>query len=226
MGIYDFNTVKNQMKQNLATNKIGGTKAPKANELVKNPVAPTTVAPTNKYAELPEYTGHSGIGRAVWDVMRQKREDENSQQRQKDLIASQEGEINKFESNMPKYADIMESDLLSNAKQKISKGQSEIAKSANRRGLLYSGVKEGEQADYAGEVTAQTSQQMADVQEILESRRQEMRDRLASYRLGKYEQEVAEADSAYKRALGEYQSGMQLTGTMLGAGGLLIGGLK
>jgi hypothetical protein len=149
-----------------------------------------------------------------------KSELEEEDRRQK-IMGMQEQEIGKFEQYMPEWQRQMEGSLLSGAKQQIAKGQKSIAENANRRGLLFGGMRQGAQADYAGQVAGQVAQQLPEVQASLEAQHQEMKDKLAQFRLGKYEQDVSEAKSAYQMAMKEYQSNNATFGGLLQVGGMV-----
>lgn len=121
------------------------------------------------------------------------------------LTDKQNEEIQKFQENLPGYIESMQGDTLTSAKKQIASEQKDIAESANRRGLLYSGIKRGAQQQAAGTIAGETAQKLPQITEALNSQLDSMRDALAQYKLGRYEQQVTEAKTAYNQALSDYK---------------------
>lgn len=144
---------------------------------------------------------------------------------QSKAMKAQESEADKFAQNLPKFEEEIGSDIMGTTKKAIAQGQAGIAQSASRRGLLHSGLRQGAQKDVETKGLLSAGQQMAGVSESLQNQRRKMQDVLADMRLDKWQQDVQEADAAYKRALADYQSSSNMWSSILGAGGAVAGGL-
>lgn len=128
-----------------------------------------------------------------------------------------------FEQNMPGYQEQLGNQAERTAGNWMEKQGKQAAENYNSRGLLYSGMQQGAQADIAGQGNAAVSQQKMNINKGLHDQLNAMYDQAAQMGAQNYQMQLQQEDDLYSRALQNVQSNIGDINSLLTAGGMLGG---
>lgn len=137
----------------------------------------------------------------------------------------QQREIRRFEKRMPNLQSQLSGDLLAEGKRSIARQQAMAKQNMARRGLLFGGAKDKAMADIESGTAGQVAESTSKVKGALDAQYESMKDTLNQMKLQKWQSDVEQADAAYNRALKEYQSQLELIGSVGRAGGTVAGAI-
>jgi hypothetical protein len=139
------------------------------------------------------------------------------------LIDKQMANNKQFRSNLAGYERDLYSQIEGDAKAAIADKQREIKRQANRRGLLYSGLRQGDEARTAAEISSKAASQKAKVAPELNNLAELMEQQTAKLSQANYQDDLAIATQVYDRALDTAKSRMAALGDIGEAVGGVVG---
>lgn len=128
--------------------------------------------------------------------------------RMQEMINRQSQEVEKFRGSMPQKTQEMQAQALGQQREQTQAEKEGIRGSAQRRGLLYSGIRQGSEAGAEAQGAARGARAAAGIKEEMESGLHKMEDQLASMQMGQYQSDLARADTIYNAALARSRSNL------------------
>lgn len=148
----------------------------------------------------------------------------NYQNQEKDLNNKQIQQAQDFRANMPQ----MEQDLGSAYERQARRGLAQniqgINANASRRGLLYSGLRQGAEAGAQAKAAGDVAQKRYEINQGLEQNAQGLESGSASNIFSSYKNDIQNADDSYNLALQQMQSRNNLLTGLFGGIGAAAGG--
>lgn len=124
-----------------------------------------------------------------------------------------------FMTNLPDYQNNMNNQAIDQGAKSYNNAKDQIDTQANKRGLLYSGMKQGAEAGAANQAADATQKQIAGNNENLSNLATNYGNQLAGTNIQNYEGEVQGAMDQYKNNLSQYSQNQQMLGGLLGGVG-------
>ena len=132
---------------------------------------------------------------------------EAQQQQQKAVTNAQD-----FRANLPNYEQDQQNTATDSAKAKLANTMSGIDSSANSRGLLYSGLKQGAEANAAGGYASDLAATKANINQNAESAAEGMENAAVGQGLNQQQIMQQQNDAAYQQALAAQQQKFGMLG--------------
>lgn len=145
------------------------------------------------------------------------------QSAQQQSINNQRNLAQQFRQGLPGYENSIYDQINANAKYAIANQQNQIKKSANQRGLLYSGLRTGSENAAASDIASQAAEQKSKVAPQLEDQANQLDQRAIETAQAKQVSDLNLANNVFDRALQDAQARMAATGQMMSAAGQLGG---
>lgn len=144
-------------------------------------------------------------------------------QDKKALADKMVGQAKDFRGNIPGYEQTLYSQLEGQAKNAIAEKQREIKRLASRRGLLYSGLRQGSESSASSEIASKAAGQKAKVAPELERIAEAIDSQAAKTAQANYGDDLNLMSQVYDRALADAKSRTQMLGQLGETGGMVAG---
>lgn len=145
------------------------------------------------------------------------------EQDKKDLSGKLIENAKDFRGQLPGYEQTLYNQIEGQTKSAIAKKQQEIKRQANRRGLLYSGLRQGSQASAAAEIASKGASQKAKVAPELEALAESMDAMAAKTAQANFQGDLALTRQTYDRALSDARARIEQLG-QIGETAGVVGG--
>jgi hypothetical protein len=158
----------------------------------------------NAYAyrdQLPEGSGTREDLTTDLEGTPEERAMRTAQEQQKELVNRQIQQAKDFRGKIPGYEQTLYNQIEGQSKSAIADKQQQIKRQANRRGLLYSGLKTGDQTRAASSIASQAACQKAKVAPELEKLAETMDQLAAKTAQANYADDLTTMSQVYDRAL-------------------------
>lgn len=128
-----------------------------------------------------------------------------------------------FRGQIPGYEQELYNQIEGQAKNSIAEKQREIKRLANRRGLLYSGLRQGSEASASAQIASKAASQKAKVAPELEQLAETLEQQAAKVAQANFADDLSLASQVYDRALAEARSRMEQLGQFGEVAGTVVG---
>lgn len=133
------------------------------------------------------------------------------------------GVASEYEKSMPGMKERAFGAAADVGRKEVGQEIGNIRKGTQRRGLLYSGLREGAEAGAVGDMQSRVASQQSQIADEMENRRQELQDAAAQAGLGKMAAEAGLASGDINMTLQNALARRQAMGSLLGGIGGLAG---
>jgi hypothetical protein len=139
------------------------------------------------------------------------------------LASAQLGNLNNqyqnFVSSMPEYQANLNAQATDQGNSQYNQAKDSIDRSANRRGLLYSGLKEGAEATAANAAATNTANQIVNNNANLTNYANQYGNQVANANIGNYNTQVQNSLAQYGQGIQQQGMQNQMLGGLLGGAG-------
>lgn len=132
-----------------------------------------------------------------------------------------------YRANLPGLQEKMGSGVADQGRRGLAEQMSGIKTASNKRGLLYSGLRQGAQTGAQAQMAGNVAGQRAQINQDTESQAQKMEQAAAQSGLVARGQQIETADNAYNEALQKHSAGReqaQAIGSAAGQGAGMVAG--
>ncbi len=144
--------------------------------------------------------------------------------RLKDLQAQTVAQAESFQNNLPGYQQNLYNQAENSGRLGLAQKMAGIKASANSRGLLYSGLKQGQEATAGGENAANLARQRAGINEQSQAISNRMNQSAIQSGLEMQGAQQQMADQNYQTQLGQAQQKQQAAKGLISGFGRMLGG--
>ena len=141
----------------------------------------------------------------------------------KEIRDKQIAEAKKFRSNLPGYKQKLGDQAETSSRRKLAETLSDVKSSFNRRGLLYSGIRQSGEVGAQADASNQLAQEKAQINDSLNQTADEYEAAALKSGLAVNDMEADYQSQLYSRALASMMSRNQGISSLLGAGGAVAG---
>lgn len=127
-------------------------------------------------------------------------------------------QLKEFQEKAPQMQERMQSQAESEAKRGLAENLAGVKQGASRRGLLYSGIRQGAEGALRAQSAGQLAQQKADINTSIQNQIDQMRSGAAGAGFQAYQGAVQQAQNDYNMAMQKYK---QKQGQLSAIGGAL-----
>lgn len=145
--------------------------------------------------------------------------------RVKDLQAQQVQQAQDFQNNLPGYQGSLYNQAEANARNSMAQKIADVRSAANSRGLLYSGLKQKEEAGVGGETAANLSRQRANINEQTNAMSNKMNESAIQSGLAMQKAQQEMADQNYRMKKEQADQVNKASQGLLGGIGKMVGGI-
>lgn len=161
------------------------------------------------------------------EIAQHKAEMDKYQRMVDDARDKYQGEAQNYRRQLPGLQQSMANQAAGTGRQDLARDLAKGSQGMSKRGLLYSGLQQGEQAGARGKFYTDQSQKRAQINEQTEAQARQLEDQAMQAGLQAQAARIGNTNQAYNTALAQKlgaQQGQQgLFGSILGAGGKLFG---
>lgn len=148
-------------------------------------------------------------------------------QKQREYQKKLSQEATKFREGLPGYKQEAANIAQDSGRRQLAKDLSSVDRQANRRGMLYSGIRQQSAADTLASHYSDQSEKRAAINQQSEDLARQMEEKALNFGIGVQQQQQAANDSAYNQALNQRMAQNQalsgLGGTVFGLLGRKVG---
>lgn len=128
-----------------------------------------------------------------------------------------------FQSNLPGYQAQLYTQQENNARNQMAQKLNDVKTSANQRGLLYSGLKQGQEAQVGGQTATGLANTRANINTGTQNMSNQMNQNATQFGLGVQQQQQQMNDYNYQQQLGQQQQKQAAAQGFLGGVGKMVG---
>lgn len=148
----------------------------------------------------------------------------SAQQNAQNMINNQNQQYQGFLGNLPQYQSNMQNQALDQGNTEYNNAKSNIDRSANARGLLYSGLKQGAEQGAANTAANDTQKNIATGNQNLNNYATQYGNQVTQSNIANQQGNVNNALSTYQQQMQNFNQSQQFTGQAAG-GALSLGAL-
>lgn len=153
-----------------------------------------------------------------------KQDQDDYQTKQRNLNTQQQQQATDFRNNLPQMEEDLGSSYERQARRGLAQNIQGINANASRRGLLYSGLRQGAEAGAQARTAGDVAQKRYQINQGLEQNAQGLESGAASNIFSSYKNDIQNADDSYNLALQQMQSRNNLLTGLFGGIGAAAGG--
>lgn len=143
----------------------------------------------------------------------------------KDLQAQQVQQAQDFQNNLPGYQNELYNQADNSARNSMAQKLADVKSASNSRGLLYSGLKQGQESAVGGQTAADLSNQRAKINEQTQGISNQMNQNAIGSGLAMQRAQQQMADQNYQMASQQAKQKQEAAQGLIGGIGKTIGGI-